>query len=215
MPLTSLRKKALLATLLAAFALVGCNGAAGDEPAAMPPTQEAEPTEVEAPEPTEPPAASDNAASFDDREGDVFICDAGEDTVMDDPASDILEMGVSQLDDGVQVRMRLSQSALESSDDFRLSIQARIGQSGGYQVGIYEYNDGSSKIGRLETVSEVEAGTEGDVRASDEWVAFFFPDLVLQEGDTVTGRTFHMLTDGVAETCDVTQAFSLDDLLTD
>ena len=60
-----------------------------------------------------PPDTEDQQAVFADAEGDEYECDSSEG--VDDAAVDILSVSVTQLLDGVEVRVTLGQSPLESA----------------------------------------------------------------------------------------------------
>ena len=104
-------------------------------------------------------------------------------------------------------------SPLESIKWFSHSVQVQIGQEERFQVGQYEVHDGTPNTGRPDDAGNVIPGSEGDVSATDKEVTFFFPGLVLEPGDTVTARSFHLETAEDMVHCDVTDAFSLDELL--
>jgi hypothetical protein len=168
-------------------------------------------SDVEPAESQEPSVGPDGSLSFTDRTGDEFVCDQGESALAEDPPVDILEIDVEQTEDGVVVHVTVSEA---SADSFSLSVQARIGQSsvgdtGGYQVGIYEVHDGVFRKGRLQTVTDVQPGTEDDVSVEGRRYSFLFPGYVIMPGDTVTARSFHMATSDELRTCDLTQAFPL------
>lgn len=169
-----------------------------------------QPTEVPTvvAEATATPSGESQAATFGpflDGTSDEYFCNDGAD-VSDAPV-DILEVFAEQLEDGVRVTVVLRASAEDAANDYSYSVQARIGQSGGYQVGIYEYHDSVPRIGRLETTEDVYPDTERDVHVEGDSVQFFFPDATLAEGDTLTARSFHLPTANDQTRCDVTEAF--------
>jgi len=149
---------------------------------------------------------------FSDAAGDAFECAGGEDAVVDDANVDILVVDVAQLLDGVVVRVKLGKSPQESKEWFSFSVQVQIGQEGRFQVGQDEVHDGEPNSGRLDDAGQVIPDSEGDVTAGVEFVRFFFPGLVLQPGDTVTARSFHLEKEEDPVHCDVTDAFSLSEL---
>ena len=153
------------------------------------------------------------AWAFEDSSEDEVDC--ADESSVTDPAVDILNISAEQFEDGVLVRVRMNQRVLDSIEDYSISIQARIGRSTkdggeGYQVGVYEFHEQkASRIGRLETVEEVLADTEGDVAVEDNEVLFFFPDTTIKEGDTLTAQAFHVETTSDRKNCDATKAFPL------
>ena len=152
---------------------------------------------------------------FTDAEGDEYECAGGEDAQVDDGDVDILSVGVTQEIDGVEVRVTLRQSPPEGKEWFSSSVQVQIGQDGRFQVGQREVHAGEPNSGRIAEAGKIIPGSEGDVTATDKEVTFFFPDLVLKEGDTVTARSFHQEKEGDPVHCDVTDAFPLDELITE
>jgi hypothetical protein len=89
----------------------------------------------------------------------------------------------------------------------------QIGQEGRFQVGQREVHDGTPNSGRLDDAGKVIPGSEADVDPEGRFVTFFFPSLDIEEGDTVTARSFHQEKEGDPVHCDVTDAFPLDELI--
>ncbi|MCH7522355.1 MAG: hypothetical protein IH920_01105, partial [Chloroflexi bacterium] len=160
-----------------------------------------------------PPDTEDQQAVFTDAEGDEYECAGGEDAQVDDGDVDILSVGVTQEIDGVEVRVKLRESPPEGKEWFSSSVQVQIGQDGRFQVGQREVHAGEPNSGRIAEAGKIIPGSEGDVTATDKEVTFFFPGLVLKEGDTVTARSFHQEKEGDPVHCDVTDAFPLDELI--
>lgn len=155
------------------------------------------------------PATAD--LEFGDDVGDGQECDSGDS--VDDPAVDIQSVTVTTTDTRVEVEVGLGQSPQEGAKDLSFSVQARIGQEGGYQVGQYEFDLGQPNSGLQETPSKVEADTARYVSARNGSVLIVFPDTSIEKGDTATARTFHLKAQGDKRNCDVTEAFPLDELV--
>ncbi|MCH7576526.1 MAG: hypothetical protein IH822_01845 [Chloroflexi bacterium] len=156
-----------------------------------------------------PTDTEEQGSDFTDAEGDEYECAGGPDAVVDDGDVDILSVGVTQEIDGVEVRVKLRESPPEGKEWFSSSLQVQIGQEGRFQVGQREDHAGEPNTGRLDDAGQVIPDSEDDVTGTDNEVTFFFPDLVLEEGDTVTARSFHQEKEGDPVHCDVTDAFSL------
>ena len=181
-----------------------------DEPTPTPTSEADEPT----PTPT-PNLSSDTEpkVAFSDASNDAFDCAGGEDAVVVDLAVDMLFGGVTQLPDGVVVRVSLGVRPIESAKDASIAVQAQIGQEGRSQVAQYEFSGGQPNNGRLDDAGNVIPGSEGDVTATGVELTFTFPGLVLKKGDTVTVRSSHQRNPEDAVNCDVTDAFLLDELV--
>ena len=89
----------------------------------------------------------------------------------------------------------------------------KIGQEGRFQVGQSEDHDGTPNSGRIDDAGNVIPGSGADVEHEGRFVTIFFPSLDIEEGDTVEVRTFHQEKVGDPVHCDVTDAFSLDELI--
>ena len=151
--------------------------------------------------------------AINDASGDAYKCADGEDAVVVDLAVDMLFGGVTQLPDGVVVRVSLGVRPIESAKDASFAVQAQIGQEGRSQVAQYEFSGGQPNNGRLDDAGNVIPGSEGDVTATGVELTFTFPGLVLKKGDTVTVRSSHQRNPEDAVNCDVTDAFPLDELV--
>ena len=171
-------------------------------------TDEPAPPDTDLPSDMEEPQVAINDAS-----GDTFDCAGGPSAVVVDLAVDLLFGSVTQLPDGVVVRVSLGVRPLVSAEDESFAVQAQIGQEGRTQVAQFEVHQGVPNSGRLDDAGNVIPGSEGDVTAMGVEVTFTFPGLVLQEGDTVTARSFHQQTAEDKVNCDVTDEFSLDELV--
>ena len=109
--------------------------------------------------------------------------------------------------------MELRESPPEGEEWFSSSVQVKIGQEGRIQVGQSEVHDGTPNSGRIDEAGGVIPGSEADVKHEGKFVTIFFPDLDIEEGDTVEVRTFHLEKEGDPVHCDVTDAFPLDELI--
>ncbi len=142
---------------------------------------------------------------------DATECDSG--AAVEDAAVDIFAIDFIQQLDGITFRVHLEGSPLESIKWFSHSVQLQVGQEGRFQVAQNEIHDGEPNSGRIDDAGNVIPGSEGDVTATDEFVTFFFPGLVLQPGDTVTARSFHLEEEGDTVHCDITDKFPLDEFI--
>lgn len=146
--------------------------------------------------------------SFSDDTGDAFACNSGAAT--EDPAVDIQLFTFFLPPEGPPaVEIFTGQSPRLNFEDYSYSLQARVGHSGFYHVGIYEIHAGVTRIGELATVDELEQGTEDHVIPGPDSVLFTFPSYEPEKGDTVTVRAFHLETDSSVQTCDVSEAFEI------
>ena len=162
----------------------------------------------------EPPTdTEEQGAEFTDTEGDEFECAGGEDADVDDGDVDVVAVGVTQVLGGVEVRVELRESPPEGEEWFSSSVQVKIGQEGRIQVGQSEVHDGTPNSGRIDEAGGVIPGSEADVKHEGKFVTIFFPNLDIEEGDTVEVRTFHLEKEGDPVHCDVTDAFPLDELI--
>ncbi len=158
-----------------------------------------------------PTDTEEQGAEFTDAEGDEYECASSEG--VDDGDVDILSVGVTQVLDGVEVRVELRESPPEGQEWFSSSVQVKIGQEGRFQVGQSEVHDGTPNSGRIDDAGNVIPGSEADVDPEGKFVTFVVPSLDIEEGDSVDARAFHLEKEGDPVHCDVTDAYLLDELI--